>query len=77
MASRKGRGGRVAKGGGAAGRQTKSKKAAAPATEVEVVEERGGDGIDTGIAVITGILLLLAILFVDAHLGRYDSGMFF
>ena len=76
MASRKARGGR-AKGVAPAGRQTRSKKAAVAVTEVDVVEERGGEGIDTGIAVITGILLLLAILFVDAHLGRYDSGMFF
>jgi len=76
MASRKARGGR-AKGGAPAGRQTRSKKAAVAVAEVDVVEERGGEGIDTGIAVITGILLLLAILFVDAHLGRYDAGMFF
>lgn len=75
MASRKARGGRVAK--AAAGRQTRSKKVAVPVAEVEVVEERGGLGIDTGIAIITGILLLAAILFADAHLGRYDAGMFF
>ena len=74
MANRRSRG-RAAK---AAGRQTKSKKVAVPvATEVEVVEESGGAGIDNGIAVITAVLLLLAILFVDANLGRYGSGLFF
>ena len=53
----------------------KSKKAAA---EVEVVEEaEEGGGLDTGIAVITAVMLLVAILFVDAHLGQYGAGMFF
>ncbi len=52
----------------------KSKKAA----EVEVVEEaEEGGGLDTGIAVITAVMLLVAILFVDAHLGQYGAGMFF
>jgi hypothetical protein len=68
------RGGRAAK--PAAGRQTKSKKTTA-VVEVEVVEESGGSGIDAGIAVMTSILLLVAILFVDAHLARYGKGMFF
>ena len=61
-----------------AGRQTKSRKAPATASaEVEVVEEAGGPGIDAGIAVVTTLVLLAAILFVDAHLGRYGGGMFF
>jgi len=60
------------------GRTTKSKKsAAAPVAEVEVVEEGGGAGIDAGIAIMTCIMLVVAILFVDAHLARYDAGMFF
>lgn len=76
MANRKGRGGRGAK---AAGRQVKSKKMAAVpvVAEVDVVEERGGAGIDAGIAVLTAILLIAAILFVDANLGRYGGGLFF
>ena len=57
------------------GRQTRSKKPAV-AAEVEVVEESGGSGIDAGIAIMTFILLLVAILFVDAHLARYDAGLF-
>lgn len=59
------------------GRQTKSKKTAAAVAEVEVVEEGGGMGIDAGIAVITTVILLAAILFTDAYLGRYESGLFF
>lgn len=58
------------------GRQTKSKKPAA-AAQVEVVEEEGGAGIDAGIAIMTCIMLVAAILFIDAHLARYDAGMFF
>jgi hypothetical protein len=76
MAKRTSRGGRAAK-GGAAGRQTKSKKAAVAVTEVKVVEEKPGIGIDGGIAVMTTVLLLAAILFVDYHLGTYDAGLFF
>ena len=76
MAKRGGsRGGSRAKSGGGGGRQTKSKKTAA--AEVEVVEEGGGSGIDAGIAVATCIMLVVALLFVDAHLGRYGAGMFF
>ena len=60
------------------GRQTRSKKATTVAVaDVEVVEEKAGEGIDAGIAVVTFLMLLAAILFVDAHLGRYDGGLFF
>lgn len=63
---------------GGSGRQTSSKTAAPQAAEVEVVEESGGMGIDAGIAIFTFIILVVACLFVDAHLGRYpDSGLFF
>jgi len=45
---------------------------------VEVVEEAGGGlNIDAGIAIITTVLLLAAILFVDRHLGHYGGGVFF
>jgi hypothetical protein len=59
------------------GRQTRSKKQAVAVSEVEVVEEEGGAGIDAGIAVMTTIMLVVAILFLDAHLARYDAGLFF
>jgi hypothetical protein len=69
-------------GGGAkkkgADRQAKSRKAAAPVAEVEVVEEEGGMSIDDGIPIITGLLLLVAFVLVDYVLGvHYGEGMFF
>ena len=49
-----------------------------PRTEVEVVEEGAGPGWETGVAILTGILILVAILIVDFGLGRnYDAGIFF
>ena len=58
--------------------KAKSKKPAAPtAAEVEVVEEAGGEGIDTGIVVMTSVVLLVSCLFVDYLLGTFDKGMFF
>lgn len=56
-----------------------SKKVSTPAPSgVEVVEEAGGGlNIDAGIAIITTVLLLAAILFVDRHLGHYGGGVFF
>lgn len=67
--------------GGGAPRKTKatSRRQSKPAaaTEVEVVEEEAGEGIDTGILVVTFLMLFGAVLFVDALLGRFDKGMFF
>lgn len=56
-----------------------SRKAAAPAdAEVEVVEESKGLGIDDGIAIVTGLLLLAAFLFTDHYRGtRYGDGLLF
>ena len=72
---------RSRKGAGAksGGRQAKSRKAApAPVADVEVVEEEGGMGIDDGIPIITGVLLLVAFVLVDYVLGNhYGEGMFF
>ena len=62
----------------AADRQTSTKSKKPKTTGVvEVVEESGGSGIDAGIAIVTSLILLAAILFVDSHLARYDAGMFF
>jgi non-canonical (house-cleaning) NTP pyrophosphatase len=63
--------------GPVAARQTKSKTPARAMAEVEVVEESGGMGLEGGVAIATTVLLLVAILFVDKHLGSYGSGMFF
>jgi hypothetical protein len=47
-------------------------------TEVEVIEEKKGMGWEGGVAVITMIVLLVAILCVDYDLGhKYGRGMFF
>ena len=66
--------------GGGSARKTKatSRRPSKPAAaEVEVVEEDSGEGIDTGILVVTFLMLFGAVLFVDALLGRFDKGMFF
>ena len=56
--------------------RTKSKKAA-PAQEVEVVEEEAGLGMEDGIIILTAIVLLVAFFFVDYSRGAYQEGLFF
>lgn len=56
-------------------RSTSSRRAA-PAAEVEVVEEAEDGNIDSAIVMLTSVLLLAAILCVDALLGMYDKGLF-
>jgi hypothetical protein len=59
--------------------RTKSRKQTTTSStaDVEVVEEAPGEGIDTGIAIATCLMLVAAILFLDAELGRYGAGVFF
>ena len=46
--------------------------------EVEVVEEKKGMGWEGGVAIVTTILLVVAVLCVDYDLGaKYGAGMFF
>lgn len=68
-----------ARSSGARGTKATSRKKAAPAAaEVEVVEESKGLGIDDGIAIITGILILAAFLMTDHFRGtKYGEGMLF
>jgi hypothetical protein len=65
-----------------------SRRAASPRSErpskrsteaaVEIVEEKQGLNWESGVAVITGLLLFIAILLTDYHLGaHYAGGMFF
>lgn len=55
-----------------------SKKPRRQAVEVEVVEEAPGEGIDTAILVVTTLVLLAAILYVDKLRAVIDGGgMFF
>jgi hypothetical protein len=55
--------------------KTKSKKPAA--SGVEVLEEAPGMGPDAGIVIMTTVVLVAALLFVDALLGKFGSGVFF
>lgn len=83
MARSRARSGGGKSGGGKAPRQAKSRAVssrvgAAPAAEVEVVEESGGLTIDDGIPIMTTILLIVAFVLVDYALGtQYGEGMFF
>lgn len=52
-------------------------RATTTTTDVEVVEEDAGAGWETGVAVMTFVALLVAILLVDMHLADYGAGMFF
>lgn len=62
----------------AAKRGSKSSPRKAKNTEVEVVEEaESGGGWETGVAVLTGLILVAACLVVDYGLGKYDAGVFF
>jgi hypothetical protein len=46
--------------------------------EVEVVEESAGMGWETGVAILTALILLAAILITDWGLGTHSgAGMFF
>jgi hypothetical protein len=38
--------------------------------DVEVVEEAGGMDLDTGIGIVTTLLLIAALLFLDFELGK-------
>lgn len=50
----------------------------APTAEVEVVEEKKGMSWEDGVAVITAVVLLVAICCVDYDLGtKFGAGMFF
>jgi hypothetical protein len=64
----------------ATSRKAASKKDRAPAVaaaEVEIVEEAGGAGVETAIAIFTFLALVVAFLMIDKVLGTYDTGLFF
>jgi hypothetical protein len=62
-------------------RETKARSkmpAATEAAEVEVVEEGRGLGLGDGMAIVTTLMLLVAIVMVDYLLGKhYGKGLFF
>lgn len=53
-------------------RRTSSRAAAGKAKggDVEVVEEAGGMDLDTGVGIVTTLLLILALLLIDYELGK-------
>jgi hypothetical protein len=56
----------------------RAKQAPAEPAAVEIVEEKQGTSWEGGVAIVTTLLLLAAILFTDYHLGvHYGEGMFF
>ena len=60
-----------------AGKSAKSAKPAGMAAEVEVVEEKQGIGIEGGLAIVTTLALIGAILVIDYSLAGYGAATFF
>jgi hypothetical protein len=56
---------------------TKTAKPAKVTTEVEITEEARPAGMEAGVAIVTTIALIAAILVVDYSLSGYGAGMFF
>jgi hypothetical protein len=57
-------------------RSPKARSKKSTAAEVEVVEEEGGSDVDSGIGIVTTIVLLAAFLMIDAMRGMYGEGLF-
>ena len=56
----------------------RKEKKAAPAAEVEVVEEGKGMGMEDGMVIVTTVVLIATILMVDYHMSSYfQKGTFF
>ena len=69
---------RSSRGGKPEAREPKARsKKKSERVSVEVVEETGGVGFEGGIAIATTVILLIALLCVDALLGKFADGMFF
>jgi hypothetical protein len=49
----------------------------AKSTDVEVVEESGGLDFDAGVAIVSALLLLSALIMLDMEMGGMGKGMFF
>ena len=77
MAKRAARGGRAAKSRTREPKAKSKKKPKASSSEVEVVEEAAGEGIDSGILIMTTLALFIAFLCIDAFRGTYGEGLFF
>ena len=66
---------RTARGAQPARASAKSKRAST--SDVEVVEEAPGLGLDAGIAVMTTVVLLAALVLLDMMQGRNGDAIFF
>ena len=55
---------------------TRPERSASVLVVDEQENEAGGAGWETAVAVVTGVVLLIAIILTDIHLGRYGSGLF-
>jgi len=53
------------------------KPAAVVAEVVEVVEEPNDGSFETGMAILTTVVLVIALLLTDMLLGKYGHGIFF
>ena len=62
-----------------AGKTDKAKASAKSSrtTDVEVVEESSGIGFEGGVAIVTTLLLIGAIVMVDYELGPLGKALFF
>ena len=63
-----------------AARKTASRAAgkAASGGDVEVVEEAGGMDLDTGVGIVTALLLITALVLIDYELGKaFGEGILF
>jgi hypothetical protein len=45
--------------------------------DAAVVEEKKSEGFEAGIAILTAVILIVAILVLDHELGPLNSGIFF
>lgn len=66
---------RPARGAQPARAAAKSKRASS--SDVEVVEEAPGLGTDAGIAVMTSVVLVIALVLLDMMQGKNGDGLFF
>ena len=67
---------RSARGAAPARAAAKSKKVASP-EGAEVAEETGGMGIDAGVAVLTSLVLVAALVLVDMIQGKNGDGILY
>jgi len=63
--------------GGRAPARASAKSKKTSASDVEVVEEAPGLGIDAGLAIFTTLVLIAALVLIDMMQGKNGDAMFF